>query len=315
MLLVTGFGTRLTAKAGTTVSGTDITGWMDQVTGTRNLTVPTGETAPQASEQLNAVDVLSFSNNALQINDGLNQRESNTAGNALMIYIVIKSPLAGFGYVLDAASAQDRQGVLHHGNPSRYGGRVGSNAFYGEATANEWAALTVVHTQSGFGSPSKIYLNGALIVEDATFGMAFGTGLTIGASGSLVQNGTFTVAEVVEYYDVVEHTQADIEQNVAYFETEWGLDLLPSPIAGTITYETGALAGQPVEGARVFYFSADNADLDNLQVLQQVTTGVDGKHELTVDPPAGKTLAWGSHYNAADGSKFGGQIKIPNSFL
>lgn len=151
-------------------------------------------------------------------------------------------------------------------------------------------------------------------------------------SGASSSNGG-TGKTTAELQDIATYTDAgattgldasylyDIATEANYSGETWILrpssypELYNALIAGTITYDSGPSAGQPVDGARVFYFQADNLDLDNLQLVQQITTGADGKHAMTANIPVGKVGAWASHYRESDGTTYGGRVRIPNSFL
>lgn len=293
MPLVTGSDLRITTKTGLTKSGSDVTGWMDQVSGTREFVVPATRTSPTTPGQLNGFDYVNFDANLniLHIDDGVDN--SVSPGNTNISYILMRSALnlSGTKYVLDAAGGSVNRSALYVS--------VDSIATKNATTvlsaniadqANQWMVVTAIH---GRDADNFIYINGNEVATLVGGAYGTGTGRTLGARGELSSEGNFDVVEVVEYYDVSTHSQSEIEQNVAYFETEWGLTLLPRPALNPIT-----LNGVAQSGVRVDVYAYDDYTMTTgRQYLETVLTDVDGIPQMTVLPPTGKKLFFVTHLN------------------
>lgn len=228
MALVAGAGLDLTCKAGVAETSGDVTGWTDQITGTRQLTVPVGQSSPRIGDvSLNGNDVMSFDGlsggSMLQLDDGQNERDPGATGNTY-IYILFRAPTNGnFNYVVDGGSDFNRQAIYLRESPDEIFVRSGGNDFGVAFTTNTWMVITAKFAEGVDGC--EIFIDGVSQATGDLGNLGGGTGNTIGGRGDISNEAEFDIARIVEYYDVAEHSQADIDQNVTELQESFGIGL------------------------------------------------------------------------------------------
>lgn len=180
----------------------------------------------------------------------------------------------------------------------------GTITIYEDGVATTAYSITEANGNLSFDTAPA---NGVVLTADYDYSLQY-----------VISQGTGTY-KLQEAFDIADKSSASgneiwvIDDGNAYPELQV---LIPPPaIEGTILYDSGPNAGNPVNGARVIYMYADNEDLENLTILEEVVTGANGTHALTETIPPGKVPVWTAHFrDESAGKYFTLPIRIANSY-
>lgn len=236
MPLVSGNDLNLTMKAGTTISSGELTDWVDQVTGTRTLTVPTGfQGFDTTLESLNGQAVASARDevaDALHIDDVNYDKKAGGDTTVNVYHYVIKSALGVSWNYIEDGHGGNQQSIRFQsdgGVTLRVGGDSAGSSL-DIVPADEWGVLTVkLIGIDGSSADVEFWWNDTKI-ETATLSRNIGSsdGIVLGARGDLDEtvqtgeNSDWDLAQVVHYMNQ-NLSDAEIEDNVEHLQTEWSL--------------------------------------------------------------------------------------------